>query len=75
MATHYPSINEKGDKVYHTVRHNIIAWDNQVEYAERSIMKGSKILVEGSIVYRAYPGSNGSYPLYHQCHRAQFTES
>ena len=54
MATHYPRTNEKGEKVYHTIWHNVIAWDSKADYAERSFVKGSKILVDGSIVYRTY---------------------
>jgi single-strand DNA-binding protein len=59
MATHYPRTNEKGEKVYHTIWHNVIAWDSKAEYAERSFVKGSKILVDGSISYRTYLDQTG----------------
>jgi len=59
MATHHPRTNEKGERKYLTVWHNVIAWDNKAEYAERSFVKGSKILVDGSIVYRTYLDQTG----------------
>lgn len=60
MATHYSHKNEGGKKVDHTVWHNIVAWDSTAEYAERSFVKGSKIMVEGSIDYRTFTGKNGN---------------
>jgi len=37
----------------------VIAWDRKAEYAERSFVKGSKILVDGCISYRTYLDSTG----------------
>lgn len=59
MATHYDQKNEQGEKVHHTVWHNIVAWDRTADYAERSFVKGSKILVEGCIEYRTFPDTSG----------------
>jgi single-strand DNA-binding protein len=59
MATHYKHVNSNGEKVNHTVWHNIVAWKNIAEYAERSFVKGSKILVEGCINYRVFNGREG----------------
>lgn len=42
-----------------TVWHNIIAWDQTAAYAERSFVKGSRIIVDGSIRYRTYPDKTG----------------
>lgn len=60
MATHYDYKNEKGEKVDQTVWHNVVAWDRTADYAERSFVKGSKIMVEGMIDYRVFIGREGN---------------
>lgn len=59
MATHNCAKNAAGEKVYHTIWHDIVAWDNVAEFAERNFVKGSKIMVDGSITYRTYPDRQG----------------
>jgi single-strand DNA-binding protein len=59
MATHSQYKNEKGEKINTTVWHDVVAWNREAEYAERSFVKGSKMLVEGAIVYRTYPDATG----------------
>ena len=59
VATHYFTNNPTGTKVYHTDWHDVVAWDGTAEYAERSFVKGSKIMVDGSIEYRTYPDKAG----------------
>src|SRR5687768_12679277 len=59
MATHYDHKNEQGEKIHHTVWHDVVAWGGTAEYAERSFVKGSRILVEGCIEYRTYPDQEG----------------
>jgi single-strand DNA-binding protein len=59
MATHYQQKLDNGDKKYVTTWHDIVAWDSTAEYAEKSLVKGSRILVQGSIEYRTYPDKNG----------------
>jgi single-strand DNA-binding protein len=59
VATHHLLKKEGSQKQYGTTWHHVIAWDDHAEYAERSFVKGSHILVDGSIVYRTYPDSNG----------------
>lgn len=59
MATHQSNKNASGEKVYTTVWHDVIAWDSTAEFAERNFVKGSKILVEGSIHYRSFPDKSG----------------
>jgi single-strand DNA-binding protein len=54
MATNYLSKNEKGQRKRKTVWHDVVVWNRVAEYAERSFVKGSRILVEGSIEYRTY---------------------
>lgn len=59
MATHYSTKDDKGEKVDHTVWHDVIVWGEKADYAERTFVKGSKILVDGSIAYRTYPDESG----------------
>jgi single-strand DNA-binding protein len=59
MATHYTQKTSTGEKVHHTVWHDIVAWNSTAEYAERSFVKGSKIMVDGCIEYRTYPDKTG----------------
>lgn len=59
MATHYAVKDAGGQKMYHTVWHDVVAWDHTAEYAERSFVKGSKIMVDGSITYRTYEDKTG----------------
>ena len=59
VATHHLKKKEGSEKVYDTTWHQVIAWGKIAEYAERSFLKGSHILVDGSVVYRTYPDSSG----------------
>ncbi|MGN6803904.1 MAG: single-stranded DNA-binding protein [Ginsengibacter sp.] len=59
MATHYSQKNHSGEKISQTVWHDVVAWNKVAEYAEKSVVKGSRILVEGSIIYRTYPDNAG----------------
>jgi len=59
MATHQTFKNRLGEQVNATTWHNVVAWDGSAEYARRSFVKGSKILVEGSIVYGSFTGWDG----------------
>jgi single-strand DNA-binding protein len=58
VATHYKLKNEQEGKKYGTTWHNVIAWDTDAEYAERSFVKGSHILVTGDLIYRTYPDAH-----------------
>ena len=59
VATHHFVKKEGDKKIYATTWHDVVAWDERAEYAERSFVKGSHILVDGSIVYRTYPDASG----------------
>lgn len=60
VATHNGSrCNEKGEFVDETTWHDVVAWDKTAEYAERSFVRGSKLLVEGQIIYRMYADIHG----------------
>lgn len=59
IATHYSTKQPDGAKLFHTVWHDVVAWGQTAEYAERSFVKGSKVMVEGSIEYCIYPDQTG----------------
>jgi len=59
IATHYSTKQEDGTKLFHTVWHDVVAWGKTAEYAERSFVKGSKVMVEGAIEYSTYPDAAG----------------
>jgi len=59
VATHHGFKGTKGEMVDTTTWHNVVAWKSSAEYARRSFVKGSKILVKGQIVYRTFMGRDG----------------
>lgn len=59
VATHHPVKGDQGDTTWLTVWHDVVAWDSTAEYGGRSFVKGSRIMVEGSIEYRSYPDRTG----------------
>lgn len=59
IATHSLHKNTAGEKEWLTVWHDVVAWNNVAEYAERSFVKGSKIMVDGSLAYRTFPDTTG----------------
>ena len=48
-----------GREIDDTAWHNIVAWRNLAELAEKYIRKGSQILVIGRLAYRKYTGNDG----------------
>ncbi len=59
VATVHSHKDREGKVNYTSTWHDVIAWDEVAKYAEGNFVKGSKILVEGAIVYRSYPDRNG----------------
>jgi len=59
VATH-SKIKYGVDKpVFGTTWHEVVAWDKTADLAERSFVKGSHIMVWGSLVYRKYVDKSG----------------
>lgn len=59
VATH-DFLKKDGDqKVFNSTWHQVVAWGSFAEKAESSFVKGSHILVEGSLRYRKYTDENG----------------
>ena len=59
LATGGKYTTKEGKEIDDTAWHNIVAWRNLAELAEKYIRKGSKVLVVGKITYRKYTGNDG----------------
>lgn len=51
---------QDGREIDDTAWHNIVAWRNLADLAEKHIRKGSQIVVIGRISYREYTDNNGN---------------
>lgn len=60
IATNEVYTNTKGEKVKETQWHNVIAWGKIAEIAEKYLVKGSEVAVEGKIVYKNYNDKYGN---------------
>jgi single-strand DNA-binding protein len=52
--------NGKGESMNDTYWHTIVAWGKTAEIAERFLVKGSEVAIEGKLVTRQYTASDGS---------------
>ncbi len=59
VVTDESRTNKKGETTYYTTWHDVVAWDEIGEFAAGNFVKGSRILVQGSIAYRTYPDRLG----------------
>lgn len=59
MATSDNYRNAQGEKVTDTQWHNIIAWGKNAELAEKYLVKGSNLAIEGKLVSRSYTDKSG----------------
>jgi single-strand DNA-binding protein len=59
LATHFYEKKENKSSICHTTWHDVVAWNKVADYAERSFVIGSKIMVEGSIEYKTYTDYHG----------------
>ena len=60
IATNENYRNSKGEKVTETQWHNIIAWGAVADIAEKYLVKGSEVCVEGKLVNRNYTDKEGN---------------
>lgn len=59
MATNETYRNAKGEKVTDTQWHCITAWGKLADIAERYLLKGMEIAVEGKLISRVYTDKQG----------------
>lgn len=60
LATSETYKNKSGEQVKNTEWHNIVAWRQLAELAEKYIRKGNQIYVEGRITNRQYDDKDGN---------------
>jgi single-strand DNA-binding protein len=60
LATSDAYKNKSGELVKNTEWHNVVAWRQLAELAEKYIRKGSQIYVEGKITNRQYDDKDGN---------------
>lgn len=59
VATNENYINSKGEKVKETQWHNLIAWGKTAEIAQKYLVKGSEVAIEGKLINKNYTDKNG----------------
>ena len=60
LATSETYRNKAGEQVKNTEWHNIVAWRQLADLAEKYIRKGNQIYVEGKITNRQYDDKDGA---------------
>jgi single-strand DNA-binding protein len=60
IATNEVYRNAKGDKITETQWHNLVAWGKVAEIAEKFLVKGSEVAIEGKLVNRTYNDKEGN---------------
>lgn len=60
MATNESYRNAKGEKITETQWHNLIAWGKVADIAEKFLVKGSEVAIEGKLINRNYNDKEGN---------------
>lgn len=59
LATNETYRNAQGEKVTETQWHHLVAWGKTAEIAEKYLLKGKEVAVEGKLVNRSYTDKEG----------------
>lgn len=59
VATNESYRNAKGEKVTETTWHNIVAWGKVADIAEKYLLKGTEVALEGKLINRSYTDKDG----------------
>lgn len=61
IATHEPKRKKTGEEKtgYSTCWHTIVAWGKTAAYALNNFITGSRIMIDGKLVYRTYSDKDG----------------
>ena len=59
IATNENYRNAKGEKVTETTWHNLVAWGKVAELAEKFLLKGTEVMIEGKLINRSYTDKDG----------------
>lgn len=60
VATNEVYRNANGEKIKETQWHNLIAWGKLAEIAEKYLLKGSEVAIEGKLINRNYTDKEGN---------------
>ena len=60
VATNEQYKNAKGERVTETQWHNLIAWGKVADIAEKFLLKGTEVAIEGKLVNRNYMDKEGN---------------
>jgi single-strand DNA-binding protein len=60
VATDEVYTNQKGEKVKETQWHNLIAWGKLADVAEKYLIKGSEVVIEGKLITKDYQDKEGN---------------
>ena len=60
IATNESYRNAKGEKVIETTWHNLVAWGKVAELAEKLLLKGTEVVIEGKLTNRSYTDKEGN---------------
>jgi single-strand DNA-binding protein len=60
VATNEQYKNAKGERVTETQWHNLIAWGKVADIAEKYLVKGTEVAIEGKLVNRNYTDKEGN---------------
>lgn len=53
-----------GKKITETQWHNVVAWGNLAKTAEKYLVKGSEVAVEGKLMHKSYDDKDGKKHYY-----------
>ena len=59
LATNERYTSTSGEKVSETIWHNLIGWNNLADIAEKLLLKGCFVAVEGKLINRNYTDTEG----------------
>lgn len=59
LATSATHKDSEGNRVSETQWHNLVAWGRQAEIAEKFLVKGKEVAIEGKLVSRSYTDKEG----------------
>ncbi len=60
MATNESYRNTKGEKITDTQWHTLVAWGKVADIAEKFLVKGSEVAIEGKLINRNYTDKEGN---------------
>ncbi len=60
MATNESYRNTKGEKITDTQWHTLVAWGKVADIAEKFLVKGSEVAIEGKLINRNFTDKEGN---------------